>query len=744
MTYDQLDQCFSKLFEFEGTSNLNLNSDLCFKLPLWLDPRLDKLKCELNQVKSQLSDKNIREWTKHTHLTDISAFVLSQLKRKRSKHHLITRGWIKMHEILSSYPILLTSADSKLSVLFLCEIPGGFADCVSNYVKAKHFQTKFKWQAVSFNPYYEQLDIIEEALFDDRFLRHSNVFNNWSFGYDNTGDILSPSFLQWFLSNYSKQQFDLVTADAGINCISNPSGQEEMTLPLLLVQILCAINCLKDNGCLVIKFFSLFECQTICLIYLLYNLFHQLIAFKPMSSKEGNSEVYFVCLNFLSTKSQFVNELTNLLLNKIKDRQSLKHLLSSYCLFDESTISHQFLIQFIKCSTFFKRKQEAAIVNNLNIFNNPERDKIYKSLIVIKRKIVKKFYQKFGLGLSQEHDEDCPFINLTIKRPNIFNLNLYDLNDLLDDVSFNERKANFKRVNYALLRRMIAVYNLKELDRNTIKWRRTNDFNLSQSQFKPIKGKAYRYITNSPFIDTNLLHLFYTLAANHQKPFQTLSRARFDQYTICRSSMLIETLLRETGLEDQQVSIIGRSESPLVETVASIVRIITSNKADVFENKDNLKDTLSPKLFVIDPFESEQKFDHQSVDLVISEGDNFLPLLLTSLSDIISILDPKNIIVIRAQFTLSRIFTGLLYTLSRIYHHIAVIPSFVVQNDQDKSHNDYGQLLFFANLSTHIKDEGFDCNNLMDYIKIALHDKVEKKDEMLLEIIKPPLILSGW
>ena len=46
------------------------------------------------------------------------------------------------------------------------------------------------------------------------------------------------------------------------------------------------------------KMFTLFETDSCCLINFLWNAFNQLHVFKPATSKEGNSEVYFICLDY--------------------------------------------------------------------------------------------------------------------------------------------------------------------------------------------------------------------------------------------------------------------------------------------------------------------------------------------------------------------------------------------------------------------------------------------------------------
>lgn len=48
-----------------------------------------------------------------------------------------------------------------------------------------------------------------------------------------------------------------------------------------------------------LKMFTLLECESICLLYLLVCVFKTVNVFKPVKSKEGNSEVYVVCTEYL-------------------------------------------------------------------------------------------------------------------------------------------------------------------------------------------------------------------------------------------------------------------------------------------------------------------------------------------------------------------------------------------------------------------------------------------------------------
>ena len=70
---------------------------------------------------------------------------------------------------------------------------------------------------------------------------------------------------------------------------------------LLESETVAALSILAPGGNFVIKLFTMFESETVCLLYLLNIAFRQVEAFKPATSKEGNSEVYVVCKDFQKT-----------------------------------------------------------------------------------------------------------------------------------------------------------------------------------------------------------------------------------------------------------------------------------------------------------------------------------------------------------------------------------------------------------------------------------------------------------
>jgi 23S rRNA methylase len=77
-------------------------------------------------------------------------------------------------------------------------------------------------------------------------------------------------------------------------------------------EVQIALSLLHNGGNLVIKIFTIFESDTICLMYLLACLFTSVDLFKPATSKEGNSEIYVICCDFHREVCEDLNVCSNL------------------------------------------------------------------------------------------------------------------------------------------------------------------------------------------------------------------------------------------------------------------------------------------------------------------------------------------------------------------------------------------------------------------------------------------------
>ena len=144
---------------------------------------------------------------------------------------------------------------------------------------------------------------------------------------------------------------------------------------------------LSPGGSLVLKMFTFFESETVCLLFLLHQAFVKLDVFKPATSKEGNSEVYVICRGF--TTSTWLTEFLDKMMEYYGDFPTSKSL------FPEEDIPEKFLDHVRKCGDLFMQLQENVIENNLHYWANP-LDKAYmKDLAEIQLQVAEKYVEKY-------------------------------------------------------------------------------------------------------------------------------------------------------------------------------------------------------------------------------------------------------------------------------------------------------------------------------------------------------------
>lgn len=225
------------------------------------------------------------------------------------------------------------------------------------------------------NPYYEGTPL-DLCITEDRFI--CLTLKNWSFGKDNTGDLMVWNNL---CDIVERAQYlgpiHLVTADGSFDCQATPDEQEKMTHCLHLCEVVAAMYVLAQGGSLVVKKFTFFESETINLMYLLCCVFESVHVYKPGTSKQGNSEVYVIALNYHG---------------KEKYSEHLKKLYEVYgpnlhpcSMFGQEDIPENFIHQMRNCATKFKLYQVNAIMRNISLFQKmPEREKQYNELLKAK------------------------------------------------------------------------------------------------------------------------------------------------------------------------------------------------------------------------------------------------------------------------------------------------------------------------------------------------------------------------
>ncbi|XP_027751503.1 cap-specific mRNA (nucleoside-2'-O-)-methyltransferase 2 [Empidonax traillii] len=321
------------------------------------------LKDSMNEVKNQLSDKNLEDWHRHTSFTNKAGKIISHV-RKSVNAELCTQAWCKFHEILGTFPLLPEEAlqEGELNSVHLCEAPGAFIASLNHYLKSHHVPCQWNWVANTLNPYHEANDTLM-MIMDDRLI--ANTLPRWYFGPDNTGDVMTLrhlSGLQNFVS--SMTTVHLVTADGSFDCQGNPGEQEALVSPLLYCETVTALMILGTGGSFVLKMFTLFEHCSINLLYLLNCSFEEVHVFKPATSKAGNSEAYVVCLRYLGRES------LHLLLPKMT--QNFGTEVVDKALFPQHALPESFLKIHEECCLFFHKCQVETISENIRLFERME------------------------------------------------------------------------------------------------------------------------------------------------------------------------------------------------------------------------------------------------------------------------------------------------------------------------------------------------------------------------------------
>ncbi|NWH55764.1 CMTR2 methyltransferase, partial [Geococcyx californianus] len=321
------------------------------------------LKDSMNEVKNQLSDKNLDAWHQHTSFTNKAGKIIPHVK-KAVNAELCTQAWCKFHEILCSFPLLPEKAlaAGELNSVHLCEAPGAFIASLNHYLKSHHVPCDWHWVANTLNPYHEANDTLT-MIADDRLV--ANTLPCWYFGPDNTGDVMTLKHLtglQDFVANMATVH--LVTADGSLDCQGNPGEQEALVSPLQYCETVTALMILGTGGSFVLKMFTLFEHSSTNLLFLLNCSFEEVHVFKPATSKAGNSEAYVICLRYIGRES------IHLLLSRMM--QNFGREMVNKALFPQHILPESFLKIHEECCMFFHKCQVDTISENIRLFEHME------------------------------------------------------------------------------------------------------------------------------------------------------------------------------------------------------------------------------------------------------------------------------------------------------------------------------------------------------------------------------------
>lgn len=353
----RVDKLFQKKFSYSPNSNKStwetptLNIDRQSDVWQITDPQ--QMKSKLNALKDKLSDKDISLWHQHTGQMNLAGTILSEV-RQNIRPELCTQAWCKFYEILSTFG-LVDLESPIINSVHLCEAPGAFITSLNHFLISHDYRGMWTWFGNTLSPYYEGNNV-GEMVADDRFILHSLPY--WHFGADGTGNLMDwNNFQQVTAICHKMTPVYLVTCDGSIDCQDTPGDQETVVSRLHCCEAFAAMTILSPGGTLVVKKFTMFECETVCLMYLLNCVFNQVHVFKPTTSKSGNSEVYIICMGFHGNSG--IGGFTDYVKHYFEngDKQLI---------FDRSCIPDAFIAEHMACCEMFTSLQMETIRNNLD------------------------------------------------------------------------------------------------------------------------------------------------------------------------------------------------------------------------------------------------------------------------------------------------------------------------------------------------------------------------------------------
>ncbi|CAF1350277.1 unnamed protein product [Rotaria sordida] len=374
-----------------------LSSENLFATDRWDIDQLIELKTKLNDTRNQLNEKDIKVWKQHTGKTNMTGRVVWSL-RNQNQIEMCTNAWIKMAEIFSKYKSLIPAElpdNQSFRSIHVCEAPGAFI-CATNFYHNQTIEKRnsrspgqqWQWTGLSLNPYYEGND--QEAMVDDdRFI--VETLERWYFGEDNSGNILDTNNIKglWkrIRTDPRSNGVHLVTGDGSVDTSGDPNEQESIVSELHYAETICAMGALVKGGSLVLKMFNLFECETICLLYIVALHFEELSVFKPASSRAPNGETYIIALGFRGIDSHHLHSLLSFVSPTFPPNKALLPL---------NSIPESFLNTLIQIAEYFTIKQIQALERNLQLEKIWNRN-VQEAIFHLNQDVVKEFRRRCSI-----------------------------------------------------------------------------------------------------------------------------------------------------------------------------------------------------------------------------------------------------------------------------------------------------------------------------------------------------------
>lgn len=586
----------------------NLTDIKLFEMPIWSNDYICHLKSQLYELCLQLEDKDSQEWSRHTNKMEESSWILPTV-RNTVDPELLTRAWLKMREILGKFDLLAgLRPGQSVNGLFLCEAPGAFVSSVNHWIQEKEPNCHFNWKACTLNPYHESLES-SFAIFDDRLYKFTH--DNWILSpHDNTGSIMHVDFLPFLRetleSNFQGHKASFVTADGGVSCVNDPENQETKLAPLIFTEMILALDSLQAGGFFVLKTFSLFHCNSLCLCYYLSRVFDSVHMAKPITSKAGNSEVYLVCIGFRGLLPEIHQQLVSLVTSGC-----LLNSLSSKCMFAREHIPLEFILNFQQGITLLNYKQRKAIDQNLSRFKVDLKE-LESDLILIKKRTCRKFFHLNKISKiplekrlvkgsnigSASKDAFSYFLCHPVEKVRVAFKNFINYLKVLESVAYCQGSLKDRRASNSLTTPCYRhlIDSICQQDRTQVgpifsQWHLATCERKQFDESKIVSAPQLESIIyNSKFVSPSLLNLFKQIQSIGQY-FENVECTNMDR----QFDELLLNLLGQVTQSSPKINVISSGKGQISSHLIDILSAISPEKK-VFPQKQ--VDTSSPTLYI--------------------------------------------------------------------------------------------------------------------------------------------------
>ena len=276
-------------------------------------------------------------------------------------HKPISRSYFKMIEILNNFDFKFMKS-SAIKTFHLAEGPGGFIEAIS-----RKRQTK--------NDVYHGMTLMDNHVDVPKWSKITNLMKEMQniklvFGPKNDGNLYLKHNLDFICKHY-ENSMHFITGDGGFDYSIDFNKQEENSINLIYCEVLYALIMQKSGGSFVLKVFDIFHRNTIEILSLLCYFYEKVHIYKPLTSREANSEKYIVCVNFKRKKNY------DLIIKNLKHNFHLMKSKKIVRIFNYEMNSF-FLNKIQEINAIYGQQQIENILCTINHVHDFQKEKISK------------------------------------------------------------------------------------------------------------------------------------------------------------------------------------------------------------------------------------------------------------------------------------------------------------------------------------------------------------------------------